>query len=145
MKDYSQNGEQRDRESPAPEEAQNMTSVTVLVCGDRNWSDHKTMFDRLASLSPTTIIEGGCRGADKMAGKWATVAGVNLYEVQAEWDLYGKRAGPIRNRKMLDMGPDLVLAFHNDYENSRGTRDCVEEAKRRGIPTEIVQSQGSRK
>lgn len=47
----------------------------------------------------------------------------------ADWERYGKRAGPIRNRKMLDQGPDLVVAFGGD----KGTADCVREARRRGI------------
>jgi hypothetical protein len=42
----------------------------------------------------------------------------------ADWANHGKAAGPIRNRKMLDLKPDLVLAFHADLTNSKGTKDC---------------------
>jgi hypothetical protein len=36
------------------------------------------------------------------------------YEVpQGKWDELGKKAGPLRNQRMLDEGkPDLVVAFH---------------------------------
>ena len=38
----------------------------------------------------------------------------------------------VRNKKMLDMNPDLVIAFHDDIENSKGTKDCIKEAEKRG-------------
>jgi hypothetical protein len=41
---------------------------------------------------------------------------------------------------MLDMSPDLVLAFHNNIKESKGTKDCVSEAARRGILVEIIGS-----
>ena len=43
----------------------------------------------------------------------------------ADWKKYGKSAGPIRNREMLKMDPDIVLIFHDDPKNSKGTKDCV--------------------
>jgi len=38
---------------------------------------------------------------------------------------------------MLDEKPDLVIAFHPNLAESKGTKDCVNEAKRRGIPVEV--------
>jgi len=84
------------------------------------------------------LIEGGAPGADSLAREYAIRANWAYTEVPAIWRLHGKAAGPIRNRQMLDMGPELVIAFHHDYQNSKGTKDCVEEAKRRGIPVEII-------
>jgi hypothetical protein len=31
--------------------------------------------------------------------------------LKADWHRHGRAAGPIRNQKMLDWGPDLVVAF----------------------------------
>lgn len=47
-------------------------------------------------------------------------------------------AGPLRNRQMLDEVPDLVLAFHAEMQSSKGTKDCVLEANRRGIKWRVV-------
>ena len=57
----------------------------------------------------------------------------------ADWKIYGKSAGPRRNQKMLDDGkPTIVIAFHNDIDNSKGTADMIARAKKLGIPTEIL-------
>lgn len=43
---------------------------------------------------------------------------------------------------MLDEKPDLVVAFHDALHRSRGTKDCVEEAQRRGIPVRVFTTTG---
>jgi hypothetical protein len=116
-----------------------MSDMKVLVCGDRNWSSESVILERLSKLpAGTTVIEGGARGADQMAGAIARRLGLPVVEVPANWGLHGRAAGPIRNRKMLDMSPTLVIAFHPDLAKSKGTADTVREAGRRGIPAEVI-------
>lgn len=62
----------------------------------------------------------------------------NIIPFPAEWEKYGKSAGPIRNRQMLDENPDLVIAFHDDIESSKGTKDCIKEAEKRGIEVQLI-------
>lgn len=113
--------------------------MKVLVCGSRHWSDAVKIKDRLSKLPPDTlIIEGGAKGADTMAFLVARSLGLKVMDFKADWEKYGKMAGPIRNRQMLDQVPDLVIAFHEDLAKSLGTRDTVNEAKRRGIPVEVI-------
>ena len=114
--------------------------MRVLVCGDRNWGDGTVVMKRLRELPRgVEIITGGARGADFWAEETThRFTGFKLNVIRAEWTKFGKAAGPIRNRKMLDMEPDLVIAFHNDLENSKGTKDTVDEAKKRGIPVEVI-------
>jgi hypothetical protein len=51
----------------------------------------------------------------------------------ADWNKYGKRAGPIRNRSMFDSEqPELVIALHNDLAKSKGTADMVQYAESKG-------------
>lgn len=49
--------------------------MRVLVCGGRDFSDCRLMFDTLDSLAKVEnidcIIEGDARGADRIAGAWA--------------------------------------------------------------------------
>jgi len=117
--------------------------MKILVCGGRNWNDWpklKAHLDAYANGSAESIhvIEGGAHGADIMGRQWAIGKKVTYTEVPADWKTHGKAAGPIRNRQMLDMAPDVVLAFHVDLAASKGTKDCVEEAKRRGIPVQVI-------
>jgi hypothetical protein len=122
-----------------------MTETTILICGDRNWTDFKEIDSFLDSIlleyrrQDITIVEGDCRGADKIAGFIAFGKGMKVRKEPADWKKYGKAAGPIRNQYMLDKyKPDMVVAFHNDYENSKGTKDMCERAKTANIYTVLV-------
>jgi len=113
--------------------------MRVLFTGDRYWTNRDSIRKRISLLpSDTEVIVGDANGVDFIAWDEAVCQGykVNGPHV-ADWDKHGRAAGPIRNRTMLDLKPDLVIAFHPDIEKSKGTRDCVNEAKRRGIPVEV--------
>lgn len=107
----------------------------VLVCGGRDYVDEGTLssvLDQAHAANPIALlIHGACAGADMLAEMWAGRAGVKTAPFPADWDAYGKSAGPIRNRKMLDEGkPHLVIAF----PGGRGTRNMVEQAKGANVP-----------
>ena len=88
---------------------------------------------------PDVIIEGDARGADRMAGEIAKELKIPLEVYPADWNQYGKAAGPIRNTQMLKEGkPDKVLAFHDDIDSSKGTAHMVKIALKAGIPVLIV-------
>lgn len=113
--------------------------MKVLCCGDRNWKNEKVIYDALKLLPENTvIIHGGARGADTLSEQASRKLGFTVNVFYANWNRYGKAAGPIRNRLMLDQNPDIVLAFHNNIQNSKGTKDCVTEAIKRRIPTKII-------
>lgn len=111
----------------------------VLICGDRNWKNYWCIYDVISKLDKNSIIiHGNARGADIMAGTIASKLGFKVTAFAAEWKKYGKAAGPIRNKQMLDENPDLVIAFHDDIENSKGTKNCKEEAEKRGIEVILI-------
>ena len=112
----------------------------ILVCGDRKWTDEwairRELWRRMES--EPTIIHGAARGADSIAGEIAGRLGLAVLAFPAQWEKYGKAAGPIRNKQMLDEGkPNLVLAFHKNLAASKGTADMVRQARKRGIPVEV--------
>ena len=112
--------------------------LLVLVCGSRNWKNNKLIAECLSKFpAGTTVMHGGCRGADVIAGSIARRMGFDTWVYPAQWNKYGKSAGPRRNDRMLDEKPDLILAFHDHVETSRGTRDVVMKAQKRGISVEI--------
>lgn len=87
----------------------------VLVCGGRtygNWGEFCDVMNEIhAKRGITHIISGGAAGADRYAYRWALLMGIQPVECVANWGAHPRAAGPIRNRKMLDLGPDLVVAF----------------------------------
>lgn len=116
--------------------------MKVLICGDRKWKNVAKIKEMVRYIKikwpDVVIIEGDAMGADRIAGACAEALGVGHKKFPAEWERYRKGAGPIRNRKMLDEQPGLVIAFHNQLHLSKGTKDCVTEARRRGIPVLII-------
>ena len=116
--------------------------MKVLVCGSRTYSDWLFMEGVLESLHVQTpidvIIEGEAVGADSMAREWARYMGITTWKFPADWTKYGKAAGPIRNKEMLDKGPDLVLAFvDKPLAESRGTANMVKIAQEAGVEVRV--------
>jgi hypothetical protein len=121
--------------------------VIAIFCGDRNWSDADLIRDVLMRCPPgTIIIEGEARGADTLARIEAEKCGFTVLRFPADWKAYGRAAGPVRNTAMLKAlldSPDpdkWVIAFHNDIASSKGTKNMVEQARRKGVRTDVKQS-----
>lgn len=111
--------------------------MMALACGSRTWTDQ----DRIAKAFDdypriTSLIHGGARGADELAGAVAADRGIQVTIMLADWDTHGRRAGYLRNIAMLDRNPDLVLAFWDGH--SKGTWHTVREARKRGIVSVVI-------
>ena len=114
--------------------------MRVLVCGSREWKDLQKIQARLSQLpSDSVVIHGDCRGADRMAGDVAEALGFRVERYPADWVKLGKKAGPMRNTRMIEEGkPELGIAFHEDFHHSTGTADCVRKMEAKGIPVEVI-------
>jgi catechol 2,3-dioxygenase-like lactoylglutathione lyase family enzyme len=123
----------------------------VLVTGSREWVDivsprvvlfHVlfvvTQGQRPAALP--VLFHGGARGLDRIAaaiwGNWHYPLRPFLV-TQSEWSTQGKRAGHLRNGKMVAARPDVCLAF--PIRKSPGTRNCIAQAEAAGIPTITIE------
>jgi hypothetical protein len=114
---------------------------TIIVTGSRNWSNAELLGRVLDLYKPDLLVQGGARGADELALQWATAAGVKCVTVPAEWEKYGKRAGPLRNSVMLQRYPGaLVVAF--PLPGGSGTLHCMRTALSNGHKVMIVHPSG---
>lgn len=113
--------------------------MRILVCGDRNWTDKETIRKFLLEYNPTVVIEGEARGADSLAREVAEEEGIVVEKYPADWNTNGKAAGPIRNQQMLKKGkPDMVLAFHDNLDKSKGTKHMITIAKKSGLRVFLI-------
>lgn len=111
--------------------------MRIVVTGGRNYEDKLTVHLTLSRLHATAgiseLAHGACpTGADSHAASWARGAGIPEQPFHPDWRRLGKKAGPIRNARMLEeFKPDLVVAF----PGGRGTTDCLNRAEAMGIKT----------
>jgi Bifunctional DNA primase/polymerase, N-terminal/YspA, cpYpsA-related SLOG family len=129
------------------------SETTILVSGGRDWPHGDRLaavLDHAAGGEQVRLLVGDCpTGADEYARGWAVRRGVPAEVISARWEQMeaeGKprrAAGPLRNLALLDRldqaeGQRQVLAFHEDLGRSRGTRQCIAAARRRGYPVTLV-------
>lgn len=123
----------------------------ILVCGGRAYSNKEKVYDTLDEMKALcetahlatnstnpiniVIIQGGAKGADRLASQWAKENNIRQEQYDADWDSYGKAAGYIRNKTMLTVGkPDLVIAF----SGGQGTKNMIQLAQDENIQVEII-------
>jgi hypothetical protein len=109
-------------------------ALRVLVCGGRDFHDRGLLNDALDRLHAergfSLVIAGGARGADTLAEEWAKARNIPCEIYHADWEGLGRKAGPIRNARMLVAGkPDLVVGF----PGGRGTAHMVRIAREAGV------------
>ncbi len=107
----------------------------ILICGGRDFNDQQMFDHTLAESVPYfakefCLINGFARGADRMAHIWAFFQGHPSICMPANWDYYGKKAGPVRNAWMLKWCmPDLVIAF----PGGDGTANMIKISRSAGV------------
>ena len=101
--------------------------MKVGIVGSRNYSDLAAVTEFVSHLPQgTVVITGGARGVDKTAEVAATAHGLTVLIHLPDWKTYGRRAGPLRNIKIVE-DSDEVVAFWDG--SSRGTQDSISKAR----------------
>lgn len=105
----------------------------IIVAGSRNlkisWKNLHLLNDELIKNFPNidTIVCGGAKGADRLGNIWAKLNDVPVMSFNAEWETFGKSAGPIRNQKMAEFATALVLLWDG---KSRGSSNMLKNAQK---------------
>lgn len=98
--------------------------LRVCVCGGRDYFNTQKVYESLDYVlkkAPFTLISGGATGADTLGIQWAKHNGIPYEVYPANWKDAGKKAGILRNYKMIESGIDLLLAF----PGGRGTEHMI--------------------
>lgn len=125
--------------------------MRLLVTGSRDWPDANIVENVLTTVTlscghespfaPITLVHGDCpSGADLFADLTGEARGWDIERHPAQWETYGKAAGPRRNQEMVDLGADVCVAFIHD--GSRGATHCLTQARYAGIRTVVVRIDG---
>lgn len=80
------------------------------------------------------VWQGGARGIDAMARRWAEERGLKVRTFEADWAWIGAGAGPVRNREMVEAAAREphreVCFFALPGPQSRGTIHFIDTAMR---------------
>jgi hypothetical protein len=103
----------------------------VIVAGSRNIDDERIVWETVQESphSPFNgeLITGGAEGVDAIAKERIAEkhTHVDYKEFEADWEQYGNRAGPIRNKKMAQYADALIAIWDGQ---STGTKDMIQKA-----------------
>lgn len=105
-------------------------SFNVTISGSRDydsfWEFAHVLDDILHLRRNRTrirLFEGGARGVDKLAAKYAVLRKIRSKRFHADWDSFPRQAGILRNIEMIDQS-DMVVAFWDGA--SKGTKHAID-------------------
>lgn len=114
----------------------------VIIAGSRSFDDYdllrrrcdEILKDRIPS-SEIVIVSGTAPGADSLGERYACEKGFAVDRRPADWNTYGKAAGPIRNAEMAQSS-DALIAFWDG--KSRGTHHMISLAGKKGLDVHVI-------
>lgn len=89
--------------------------MVILICGGRTYECTQEDYEFLDTFLPCTeVVSGMAKGADLCGVQWARRNNIPVKSFYPQWNLYGKSAGFIRNRHMVDYVKQkngIIIAF----------------------------------
>lgn len=118
--------------------------LRIIIAGGRDFNNYNLLNSTISNyLKENTnnveIISGTARGADQLGEQFSSNHGYRVRRFPAYWNLYGKSAGPMRNREMAEYasgGQGVLFAFWDG--KSRGTKSMINLAKKYGLEVHVV-------
>ena len=116
-----------------------MSKLRVIIAGGRDFKNYvflRDMMDKLLrNYNPDDIeIVSGCQvskygyarwGADYFGEKYAEEKGIDLKRFPADWDKFGRAAGPLRNREMAEYGTHCALFWDGKSKESKSMKELA--------------------
>ena len=111
--------------------------MRTIIAGSRTITDLKIVEDAIkeSGFDIDTVICGGAKGVDKLGELWARRNMLFIEYFYPDWDLYGKAAGPIRNKQMAE-NADALIAIWDGV--SKGTKSMIDLATKQGLEIFVV-------
>lgn len=95
--------------------------MRVIIAGSRTIRDYKAICSAiwLSGFVITEVVSGTASGVDSLGERWATEKGIPIKRFSAEWEKYGRSAGPRRNKQMAVYANALILVWDGKSSGSR--------------------------
>lgn len=106
--------------------------MKVIIAGGRNFIPDEKCFNWLINLlnelKPDETISGCAKGADTFGELVSEKLKIPIKKFPANWKVYGKTAGLIRNEQMAKYADVCIL-----FPGNNGTEDMRNRAKDHGL------------
>ena len=118
-----------------------MKAHRIIVAGSRSFTDYEKGSEELIGLisryqkADIEIVCGEARGADRIGKRFAQEYGIEVKSFPARWELFGHRAGMLRNHRMAAYATELIVFWDGE---SHGTKNMIECASEFSLPTTII-------
>lgn len=109
--------------------------IKLAIVGSRSFNDYEKMCKTLDRLKFHVVVSGGAGGADSLAERYAEEHGLGTIIHKADWDKYGKSAGYIRNKRIVEDCHAMIAFWDGE---SRGTKHSIDLAKQAGKVVKII-------
>ena len=113
--------------------------MKVIIAGSRDFNDYTSLKNKmdiiLKNQKDVTIVSGTARGADKLGERYA---GENHHKVEKYvpmWDIYGKKAGYMRNEEMAKVADALVVFWDG---KSKGNKHMIDIGKKFKLKIRVI-------
>lgn len=114
----------------------------VIIAGCRNYNNYDVAkvyieyyLSNIQKENDNIILSGCASGADAIGERYAKEHCLKVEKYPANWEKYGKSAGPKRNEEMAK-NCDYVLCFWDG--KSKGTKSMINLAKKYEKPIRII-------
>lgn len=104
--------------------------MIVSVTGSRTISDYNWFANKLEEslkdYKVTKFISGGARGVDTLIKIYCNRNNKELEEILPDWDKYGKKAGFVRNKEIIDKSDFNLIFWDGKSKGSKFNIDYCE-------------------
>lgn len=120
--------------------------MRIIIAGGRDFNNYELLKNKcngiIKFLNPDNIeiISGAAKGADSLGAQYAKENNYKLISMPANWNLFGKQAGYLRNIEMAKKAieNDGVLILFWD-KISRGSKHMLDVARGYNMKIFIIQ------
>jgi len=98
--------------------------MKVVITGSRHINDRLALVKAIkqSGFDITEVVRGVSSGVDTLGETWARANDIPIKQMQAEWDKFGKSAGPRRNKEMANYADAAIFLWDGE---SKGTLNII--------------------
>jgi len=106
--------------------------MKTIIAGTRTITDYSLLLVALSKIdwNITEVVCGMAEGVDSLGLYWAEQNDIKVSKFAAEWNVYGRSAGPIRNAQMAKYADACIVIWDGE---SKGSKNMIKESLSHGL------------